>query len=53
MAGDRSFLPLAMFEQQAAHGGGLPLHVVPGGHFLLQEDTGQAANLLRAHLGSG
>jgi len=53
MAGDRSFLPLAMFEQQAAHGGGLPLHVVPGGHFLLQEDTGQAANLLRAHLRSG
>ncbi len=49
MAGDRSFLPLTMFEQQAAHGGGLPLHVVAGGHFLLQEDSDQAADLLRRH----
>ena len=53
IAGDRSFLPLAMFEQQAAHGGGLPLEVLPGGHFLLQEDTSEAADLLRAHLRSG
>lgn len=50
IAGDRSFLPLAMFEHQAAHGG-LPLHVVPGGHFLLQENTCEAADLLLTHLG--
>ncbi|HEX4867565.1 MAG TPA: alpha/beta hydrolase [Acidimicrobiales bacterium] len=50
IAGDRSFLPLTMFEQQATHAG-LPLEVVPGGHFLLQEDSGQAANLLRRHGG--
>lgn len=50
IAGDRSFLPLAMLEQQAAHGGGRPLEVLPGSHFLLQEDTSQAANLLRTHL---
>lgn len=52
LAGDQSFLPLTMFEQQAAQGGGLPLHLVAGGHFLLQEDTSQAANLLRTHLPS-
>lgn len=50
IAGDRSFLPLAMFEQQATHGD-LPLEVVAGGHFLLQENTGEAADLLRTHLG--
>lgn len=50
IAGDRSFLPLAMFEQQAAHGGGLPIAVVPGGHFLLQENTREAVNLLRSNL---
>lgn len=50
VAGDRSFLPLAMFEQQAAHAGGIPLHVVAGGHFLLQEHASRAAKLLRAHL---
>jgi pimeloyl-ACP methyl ester carboxylesterase len=53
IAGDRSFLPLAMFEQQAAHGRGLPLEVLPGGHFLLQENTREAADLLRAHLRGG
>lgn len=41
---------LAMFERQAAHGGGLPIAVVPGGHFLLQENTREAVNLLRSNL---
>lgn len=49
VAGDRSFLPVRMFEQQAAHAG-CPLHAVGGG-FLLQEDVGRAANLVRALLG--
>lgn len=49
-AGDRSCLPAALFEQQAAHAGGLPLHVVSGGHFLVQEDAGRVAKLLRARL---
>lgn len=51
IAGDRSFLPLTMFEQQATHAE-LSLQVMPGGHFLLQEDSDQAADLLRRHGGS-
>lgn len=51
IAGDRSFLPLTMFEQQATHAR-LPLEVVPGGHFLLQEDSDEAADLLRRQGGS-
>lgn len=49
VAGESSFLPLSMFEQQAARAG-CPLHVVGGGHFLLQEDAGRAAKLVRALL---
>ncbi|MFZ6003146.1 MAG: hypothetical protein ACOYXM_04365 [Actinomycetota bacterium] len=47
---DRSFLPLAMFEQQAAHADWIPLHVVSGGQFRLQEHANRAAKLLRARL---
>lgn len=50
LAGDRSFLPPALFEQQAAQGSGLPLQVVPGAHFLLQEYANRAAKLLPACL---
>lgn len=50
VAGDRSFLPLRLFEQQAAQAG-CPLHAVGGGHFWLQEDAGRAANLVRTLLG--
>jgi pimeloyl-ACP methyl ester carboxylesterase len=49
LAGDSSFLPLELFEAQAARAS-TPLHVVPGGHFFLQADTERAVKLVEQHL---
>jgi pimeloyl-ACP methyl ester carboxylesterase len=50
LGGDSSFLPLELFERQAERAG-VPLTVVPGGHFFLQADSERAAAMVRAHLG--
>lgn len=46
VAGNRSFLPMEFFTEQAARAGA-PFHQVDGGHFLLQEDADRAAELVR------
>jgi pimeloyl-ACP methyl ester carboxylesterase len=49
LAGDVSFLPLDLFEAQAARAG-VPLQVVAGGHFFLQADTDRAVSLVESCL---
>ena len=50
LAGDRSFVPRARFEQVAA-AAGVPLTCVPGDHFFLHEDTARGVALIEHHLG--
>ncbi|MCZ7524938.1 MAG: alpha/beta hydrolase [Acidimicrobiia bacterium] len=50
LAGRSTSLPNEMFRWQAERAG-VPLVLVEGGHFLLQEDTARGAALVREHLG--
>jgi pimeloyl-ACP methyl ester carboxylesterase len=49
VCGNRTNLPRELFAAQA-DAVGAPLVAVDGGHFLLQEDTGRAADLVRKYL---
>lgn len=48
LAGSETFLP-DIFTTQAQHAGA-PLVTVPGGHFVLHEDTARAVNLIERHV---
>jgi hypothetical protein len=50
LGGSDSNLPQPWFELQAEQAGA-PFVSVEGGHFFVQEDTGQAVALVHQHLG--
>jgi pimeloyl-ACP methyl ester carboxylesterase len=49
LAGDRSYLPLGFFHAQSEQVGS-DLVVVPGGHFMVQEDADRAAQWVMTYL---